>query len=384
MTTPADASRVPSRTRRPPQTGRALRNLGERLFRPDRLVQAGRTPYEVFHDDGLVRLRHYHPLTEDHIVLDGLAVPVKPVRHRVPLVIVPPLAVNMFIYDLFPERSMVKYLLAQGYDVYLIDWGVPRRRHAHFNLHTYTAELMPDLLARIRAHSGSQDLSLHGWSMGGICVLCYTALNKDPHIRNLIVLGSPINSHASGNLGKMYQFMHRRAEWVRKNTGFRIHNMNPQWLHTPGWMNTVGFKLMDPVSNLRGYWELLTKLADREFLSNHTTTAAFLDGMVAYPGGIVQDMSVRIWIDNELAKGYMTIGDKEMRLSDIRCAMQVYAGKTDNMVTPAAVETLLDYVSSTDKEFHVVPGGHLGLVHSSKAPAHIWQRMAEWLAERSD
>ena len=30
------------------------------------------------------------------------------------VVIVPPLAVNMDIYDLFPERSLVKYLTARG------------------------------------------------------------------------------------------------------------------------------------------------------------------------------------------------------------------------------------------------------------------------------
>ena len=58
--------------------------------------------------------------------LDGKDLHGKPLRvtrkrHRVPLVIVPPLAVNMLIYDLFPERSLVKYLLARGFDVYLID-----------------------------------------------------------------------------------------------------------------------------------------------------------------------------------------------------------------------------------------------------------------------
>lgn len=374
----------PSRPAARKNARRAVRNLSDRLLRPQELVLAGRSPYEVIHDDGLVRLRHYHPLTEDYILLDGVKIEVQHQRHAVPLVIVPPLAVNMYIYDLFPERSMIRYLQARGYDIYLLDWGTPRRRHAHYNLNTYCGELMPELLARVREHSGSLDLSLHGWSMGGICVLCYTALNQDKHIRNLMVLGSPINSHASGNLGKMYRIMNRQAEWVRKNTGFRIHNLNPQWLHTPGWMNTLGFKLMDPVSNLRGYWELLGKLADREFVTNHTTTAAFLDGMVAYPGGIVQDMSVRIWIDNELAKGYMTIGNKEMRLSDIDCSLLVFAGKTDNMVTPAAVETLLDFVSSTDKAFHIAPGGHLGLVHSSKAPEHIWKVIADWLETRSN
>ena len=111
-----------------------------------------------------------------------------------PLVIVPPLAVNMLIYDLFPERSLVKYFLARGFDVYLIDWGQPNRGHTHYNLHTYVADFMPDFLAKVRKHSGQKELSLHGWSMGGIFTLSYTALTHDPDIRNLIIIGTPLTA----------------------------------------------------------------------------------------------------------------------------------------------------------------------------------------------
>ena len=367
----------------PKPTRRVLNNAGDRLFRARDLVLADQTPYELLHDNGLVKLRHYLPLTEDSITLDGVQIPVNKNTHKTPLVIVPPLAVNMLIYDLFPERSLIKYFLARGFDVYLIDWGTPRRRHTHYNLSTYVTEFMPEFLAKIRQHSGQQQLSLHGWSMGGIITLCYTALTHDPDIRNLIILGTPINSHASGAIGKMYQFIERRAEWVRKNTGFRIHNLNPQWLHTPGWANVVGFKMTNPIGSLMGYWELVVKLADRQFVINHATTSAFLDKMVAYPGGIIQDMMVRIWIDNELAKGYMQIGKSEVRLSDIQSNLFACAGKSDNMVTKAAVETLMELVSSQDKVFEVVAGGHMGILSGSKAPTDVWPKVADWLASRS-
>ncbi|MBK7301541.1 MAG: hypothetical protein IPI79_15360 [Moraxellaceae bacterium] len=81
-----------------------------------------------------------------------------------------------------------------------------------------------------------------------------------------VILGTPINSHASGAIGKVYQAIERRAEWIRKNTGFRIHNLNPQWLHTPGWANVVGFKMTNPMGSLMGCWELVVKLAERQFV----------------------------------------------------------------------------------------------------------------------
>lgn len=368
----------------PKPARRVLNNANDRFFRSRDLVLAEKSPYEIIHDNGLVKLRHYLPLTEDVITVDGQPFTVNKQQHRVPVVIVPPLAVNMLIYDLFPERSLVKYLLASGFDVYLIDWGNPERQHTHYNLHTYVAEFMPEFLGKVREHSGQQQLSLHGWSMGGVFTLCYTALTHDENIRNLVILGTPINSHASGAIGKVYQYVERRAEWVRKNTGFRIHNLNPQWLHTPGWMNVVGFKMTNPVGSMMGYWELIVKLADRQFVINHATTSAFLDKMVAYPGGIIQDMMVRIWIDNELAKGYMQIGSGEVRLSDINSALFAAAGKSDNMVTKAAVETLMEHIGSSDKTFTVVAGGHMGILSGSKAPTDVWPKVADWLAQRSN
>jgi polyhydroxyalkanoate synthase len=368
----------------PKPARRILNNANDRLFRARDLVLAEQTPFEVIYSNDLVKLRHYLPISQDEIMVDGIPMTVNKNTHKVPLVIVPPLAVNMLIYDLFPERSLVNYFVAQGFEVYLIDWGTPTRKHTHYNLNTYVSEFMPEFLAKVREHSGQKKLSLHGWSMGGIFTLCYTALTHDTDIRNLVILGTPINSHASGAVGKVYQAIERRAQWVRKNTGFRIHNLNPQWLHTPGWANVVGFKMTNPVGSLMGYWELVVKLADRQFVVNHATTSAFLDKMVAYPGGIVQDMMVRIWIDNELAKGYMQLGKNEIRLADIQCALWAGAGKSDNMVTQAAVETLMSHVSSTDKEFVVVAGGHMGILSGSKAPSDVWPKVADWLAARSN
>lgn len=359
-------------------------NARDRFLRCHEISLAGLTPFDVIYESGLVSLRHYRPLQEDIITIDGEAIPVSTQKHRIPLVIVPPLAINMLIYDLFPERSMVKYLLAKGFDVYLIDWGVPGFRQTRFNFQTYVTELMPEFLAQVRSHSGQQDVSLHGWSIGGILTLLYTGLGIDTHIRNLIVLGSPINAHASGQLGKFYQAVSRSAEWVRKNTGFRLHNLNPRLLHAPGWLNTLSFKMTNPVGSVAGYWDLLKNLNDREFVIEHATNASFLDHMVAYPGGIIQDMIVRIWIDNDMADGHILLGDQEVDLKNIRANLLSFAGKADTMVTRDAMSPLVNLVGTSDREFHVVPGGHMGILSGSKAADTIWKITADWLAKRSD
>ncbi|AOY89570.1 alpha/beta hydrolase [Marinobacter salinus] len=366
------------------QTAHYASNAFDRVFRTASLVQAGQTPFETLFSDGLVSLRYYPPLDEDFIELDDMVLTVERQTHRTPVVIIPPLAVNMLIYDLFPQRSLVRFLRAKGFEVYLIDWGVPTRAHSHYNLHTYVAELLPSYLNRVREHSGEQELTLHGWSLGGMFTLFYSALSQDQHVRNAIVLGSPIDSHASGILGLLNQRMADVAEFVRTRTGFRIHNVKPHWFHTPGWANTIGFKLTNPVASAMGYWELVVRLGDREFVTSHATTSAFLDRMVAYPGGIIQDTVVRVWIDNQLSRGEIQIGEDIARLENVNANLLAIAGSEDTLVTPDAANRVMDHVSSEDKTFRVVPGGHMGILAGSKAPKESWLELAEWLAERSD
>ena len=88
-------------------------------------------------------LRYYPPLAEDFIELDGEMIDVERTPHKTPIVIVPPLAVNMLIYDLFPQRSLVRFLRAKGFEVYLIDWGVPTRQPIHHHPASYTHLTLP-------------------------------------------------------------------------------------------------------------------------------------------------------------------------------------------------------------------------------------------------
>ena len=68
----------------PKPARRVLNNANDRIFRARHLVLAGQTPFEVLHDNGLVKLRHYLPLTGDSIMVDGNAMPVNQTKHRVP------------------------------------------------------------------------------------------------------------------------------------------------------------------------------------------------------------------------------------------------------------------------------------------------------------
>ena len=60
------------------------------------------------------------------------------------------LAADPLNFDLFPDRSLVRFLLAHGFSVYLADFGSPQQDHSHLGLADYTTEMLPEAIAKVR------------------------------------------------------------------------------------------------------------------------------------------------------------------------------------------------------------------------------------------
>ncbi len=359
-------------------------NAFDRIFLPGTMVQSEQTPFEVIHTYGITSVRYYPPLEEDEITLnDGTKMFAVGETHGVPLVFVPPLAARPTIFDLLPQRSLVKFFVARGFRVYLIDWGEPGREQAHYGLGDYVNDLMPEALKRIREHAQVQDLSLFGWCLGGLFCLMYAGVSHDAHLRNIVTVASPIDNREGDLMGKLTAALMKPAEMVRKLTSFRLHNLSPVRTMVPGWANALAFKLTDPVGSVTTYWDLVLRLWDREFVESHTTTSTFLNNMLAYPGRLIQDMFVKFAIDNDLSKGSVELDGQTVEFGRITSSVLVFAGANDTLVAPDAAKKSLDLVASEDKQYLVAPGGHMGVLSGSKAQAAVWAVAADWLAERS-
>lgn len=359
------------------------RNAIDWLGLADHLVQAERTAFDILYQEDIERLRHYRPLTEASIVINGQEIPVEKKRHKTPVLIVAPLAVNMYIYDLFPTRSFVRFLLAKGFDVYMVDWGKPTAAHNHYHISTYFDEILPRMISEVRQHSGSQKISLHGWSFGGLFSYCYAAKSGDADIANIVLVGAPCDYHRNGDIGKIYQRLSRSLKKAESVAGFRVHNTRRRYWRSPGWRNALAFKLTNPVASVQGYTTLIRNLHDRQFVANHATNAAFLDRMEAYPGGVIQDCIQYLWVDNVVAEGRLPMPGTPELLNAVRASIFSVSGKQDPICTPECTTRLLQLVGSDDQSSHLVAGGHMGILGGSAAPENSWFTMAEWLAARS-
>ncbi len=366
----------------------AAANSIDWLFNRDTLIKSGRTWFELVHDGDLMAVRYYELPEDDEIELvDGSHKTIERKRHAVPLVLVPPLGVTTETFDLMPQRSLVRYMVAAGFKVYLVDWGKPKQEHGHLNLKDYSYSMLGTALAKIRRHSGSEDLSLMGWCMGGLLCLLHQGQVKDKRIRNIITVASPIDLESGSGLvaglAGAAQALNGPAQLVSKYSNLRLNALDPARLSLPSWVTTLVFKMTDPVGSVTTYWDLVTRLADREFVESHSTTADYLNNMLMYPGGVLKDMAVKVIADGQLAKGKVEVGDNLAELDAIESSLLAFAGETDILVPPEIAQKSVEIVASKDKEFRIVPGGHMGVIIGSKAQNAVWAQSAEWLAKRS-
>lgn len=356
------------------------KNAFDRFVRPETLVVAGQLPWDEVYTDGLFTVRHYRPLEVESIEVNGEQVSVEKQTKAIPVVMVAPLAINMLVFDLHPERSFIKYMLAKGFDVYLIDWGSPTRRHAGYTLETYINQFLPVCLDKVREHAGVDKVTLHGWSMGGGMSLSHAALVKGEGIHNIVTLGTPIDGHANGAAGRNYARLSKMLKAMRID----LRKVPAKVFYTPAWANVIGFKLLDPVSAANGYFTILKQLHNREFVANHANQAAFNEKLEAYPGGALRDWFCSIWMENETKAGVFTVGKQKAAFKDITCPVLCVAGKSDALSNVPCTKGLMPNLGSEDKEFFVGPGGHIGIVTGKDAPNTIWAKTVAWLDARDE
>jgi poly(3-hydroxyalkanoate) synthetase len=98
-----------------------LRRIGKLLTTKAAIAQ---TPKEQIWSLNKTRLYRYVP-----VVPEGE-------RYPVPLLLVFALMNRPYIFDLRPDHSFVEFMVAQGYDVYLLDWVRQVRKTAASSLTT--------------------------------------------------------------------------------------------------------------------------------------------------------------------------------------------------------------------------------------------------------
>jgi polyhydroxyalkanoate synthase len=95
--------------------------------------------------------------------------------HQTPIVIVTPWINKFYILDLNPKKSMIRYLLAQGFEVFITSWKNPGEEMRDVRFDDYLIEGVQALVDTARGLTGAAKVHAVGYCIGGTALSTYMA-----------------------------------------------------------------------------------------------------------------------------------------------------------------------------------------------------------------
>lgn len=307
-----------------------------------------------------------HALGDEHdIDLDS--------QFPTPVLLVPPLMVRPYVYDLRPNHSFVRHLRDRGFRTYVLDFGVPDANDETLTLDHYVFTFMPAAIDAVRRHANTDRVSIVGYCMGGIFGLLYTAAYQEQaHTANLVTIGAPINFEKMGIISWAARF----------GQGF-VDKLMDRLGNVPSIGAELGFKVMSGPRAITKWVDLANNLYDEEYVRGFDAVNTWVNDLLPYPREAFKQMVKDVVGQNKLLRRELELGGRRIDLGAIDVPLLALAGRADNIATLGSTRAVLATVGSEDKTFVEVPGGHVGVVAGSSAPRDVWQRTSDWLGPRS-
>jgi polyhydroxyalkanoate synthase len=296
-------------------------------------------------------------------------------RYPVPLLLVFALMNRPYILDLRPGHSFVEFMVNQGYDVYLLDWGSPGPEDKNHDFGIYTLEYLPRAIRKLKAVSQSDEFSLLGWCIGAILTTVYAALRPDDGLRNLLLLTAPLD------FGDKEQITF--ARWVDEKY-FDVDKVLATFGNMPAEMIDYGAKALKPVDNfITNYLRLWDNLDNPHVVEAWHAMYTWVSDNIPIAGAFYRQLIVDLYRNNRLMKGEFMVRGERVDLRRIRANVLNVIAEGDHITPPCQSESLLGAISSKDKEVFRVPGGHIGIMAGSGASKRTWPHIHAWLSTRS-
>jgi polyhydroxyalkanoate synthase subunit PhaC len=294
----------------------------------------------------------------------------RPPTAKVPLLIVYALVNRPYMVDLQEDRSIVRNLLAQGEDVYLIDWGYPDRSDRYVTLDDYINEWIRRCVQVVARRHRVPKVNLLGICQGGAFSLCYTALHPQT-VQNLVTMVTPVDFHTADNM---------LSKWTRAmDVDLLVDTLG----NVPGDLMNWCYLTLKPFRlNLQKYVGLLDIIDDKAEVENFLRMEKWIFDSPDQAGEAFRQFIRDFYQANKLVKGGLEIGGRKVDLKRVTCpVLNIYA-EQDHLVPPSASRPMGKLVGTKDYTELAFKGGHIGIYVSGRSQREVPPAIHRWLKAR--
>jgi polyhydroxyalkanoate synthase len=335
---------------------RRAQNLSEMIVNPTE-PKVGCTPREEVFRTNKSRLYRYRSRR----------------THGTPVLFVPNLGISRpYIFDLLPGGSFIEHMTREGFDFYLLDWGVFGPEDNGLTFEDCVVKILPKMVRKVLETSEAESLSILGYCMGAPLSVSFVASHPEVPVKNYIDMAGPIDFSQIGMFGL----------WLDRKY-FNVDRFVDTLGAVPADLVKAGFKLLKPTMDLSTNINLWWNLWNDKYVEGFNALNKWANEYVAFPGEFFRQWVRDFYQDNKLYRGELVFGGRPVRLASITCPLFVVGAREDYIAPPASVRALMDAVSSRDKEYIELPGGHISLIAGRGAALHCWPKVSAWLAPRS-
>ena len=147
------------------------------------------SPGKVIYQNELLQLIQFSPTTDK-------------VRER-PILMVPPWINKYYILDLTAQKSFVKYVVDQGFTVFVVSWVNPDERLADKTFEDYILQGILAATEAARQETGLEQINVLGYCVGGTALstgLAYLAQHGEEPFKSCTLLTTQVDFSLAGDL----------------------------------------------------------------------------------------------------------------------------------------------------------------------------------------
>lgn len=325
-----------------------LKNIGE--------VEIGTTPKELVWENDLVKLYHYKRET--------------PAKCKIPVLVSFAIMNRHDVLDLQPDRSLMKKFLDEGLDVYIMDWGYPKKQHRYLTMEDYILGFMNDAVDFVRKSTGHDKIHKMGICQGGTFSAIYAAIYPEK-LASLTTYVAPFEF--SGNECMLYR-------WTKD---IDVDSMVDALGIIPADMINSGFSMLKPSMDVAKYIGVMGMMEDEAKLMNFMRMEKWKADCPDLAGEMFRKYIKDLFRDNLLIKDKFVLGGHQVKLKNINMPVLTVYATEDNIIPNSSTIPFNDKIGSKDKELYAFPGGHIGVFVGNKSQKELGPAVAKWVKDRS-
>ena len=283
------------------------------------------------------------------------------------VLVIPGFTAGSHLFDLDPERSVVRTLARHGVEAWLLDWG---RGDETDRCRTVADQLerIDRVVDAMRGAAGGQRPALAGHFHGGLLALLY-CLRYPGKAGALVTLSTPVRFAAADD---------GLAGWLRACDGERLVEV---FGNVPGPLVAALVAASSPMHWCGGGFFTLLGSPDSAAAARIARFEEARRFPPAFPGETFRGFYRAFYRDDAFATaGGAIIDGHRYALAGLDTPLLNVFAHEDRIVPPGASAPLAEWAGAAPESNRAHPGGHHDLLIGESAHAELLPAIAAWLA----